>query len=83
MIETITLALINESGDFLVVEDQSPRRIENNLDIACADLFTKICARNNQITDEEIRREEKFLFALSLKNYLKEITNNDYPAAND
>jgi hypothetical protein len=73
MIETITLALINESGDFLAVEDQSPRRIENDLDIACADLFTNICARLSEIKDEEIRRAEKFFFALNLKNYLKEM----------
>ena len=82
MIETITLALINEQGDFLEVEDQSQRRVENDLDIACSDLFTKICARNNQIRDEEIRRAEKFFFALNLKNYLKEMEQNDYRTTN-
>lgn len=73
MIKTITLALINESGDSLPVEAQSPKRIENDLDIAAADLFSKICLQNNRIEDAEIKLAEKFFFALYLQKYLKEM----------
>lgn len=73
MIEKISLVIAGESGDFLPLEKTSAGQLEAKLEETIADLFSKICFRNNSITDQEIKTAEKFHFALNLKNYLQEI----------
>ena len=75
MIEQIQLALINESGDIVPIEQATFTQLEIKIDVATADIFSKICFRNNNITDAEIKTAEKFFFALNLKNYLEEMKN--------
>ena len=76
MIEQISLALINESGECVPIEKISVGLIESKLELAIADTFTEICRTNNDISDSEIKIAEKFFFALNLKKYLKEIKQN-------
>lgn len=76
MIEKISLALINESGETVPIEKTTAAQIEIKLETAIADLFSEICCRNNSIEDQEIKTAEKFFFALNLKKYLEEIEND-------
>ena len=76
MIEKISLVLTNESGDSVPVEKISDAQIEIKIDVAIADIFSKICFRNNSIEDQEIKTAEKFIFAANLHNYLKEMKEN-------
>ena len=76
MIEKISLALLNESGDVVPVERVTDAQLEIKIDVAIADLFSQICFRNNSIKDQEIKVAEKFYLAKNLKNYLKEIKDN-------
>lgn len=71
MIEKISLALVDESGNVLPLK-QRDAQLEIKLEEAIADLFSKICCRNNSIEDQEIKINEKYIFALNLQNYLKE-----------
>lgn len=73
MIEQIKLALINESGDCVPIETENNSRLEIKLETTIADLFTRICFRNNSIKDAEIKTAEKFHLAKTLKNYLEEM----------
>jgi len=82
MIEKISLVLINESGDTVPIEQATFTQLEIKIDVAIADIFSKICFRNNDITDAEIKTAEKFIFALNLKNYLEEMKENGNPTAN-
>ncbi len=77
MIEQITLALISESGDVVPIETENNSRLEIKLDVAIADLFSKICFANNDIKDAEIKLAEKFNLARNLKNYLEEMNNGN------
>lgn len=76
MIEKISLALMNESGEFLEVENVSHLQMAVKIEIAIADTFAEIRNRINALDDEEIKTAERFNFALNLKNYLKEIKEN-------
>ena len=76
MIEKISLALMNESGEFLEVENVSHLQMAIKIEIAIADTFAEIRNRINALADEEIKIAERFNFALNLKNYLKEIKEN-------
>lgn len=76
MIEKIALGLISESGETVEVLKTSNTKVEMNLEMVTADLFSAICFVNNSIKDEEIKIVEKFHFAVNLKNYLKEINQN-------
>ena len=69
MIEKIKAHLINESGDAIPIKD-SKINIESLLEISTADYFSEICKRNNNLNDDEIRADEKFRFALCLREYL-------------
>jgi hypothetical protein len=73
MIERISLALVDESGETIVIKE---RQIETKIETAIADIFSEICRRNNEIADAEIKIAEKFHFAAALKNYLKEQKEN-------
>ncbi len=83
MIEKISLVLVNESGDAVPVEKISDAQIEIKIDAAIADIFSKICFRNNAIEDREIKIAEKFVFAATLYNYLKQTKENGYGTTND
>lgn len=76
MIEKISLAIIDESGNFLPIEKETGGRLEMKLETVIADVFSAICIHNNNLQDDEIRLAEKFNFANSLKNYLKEMKEN-------
>lgn len=76
MIEKISIALIDESGNFIEIPKQSSGKIESKLEESLADLFTAICFANNEIEDGEIRLAEKFHFANFLQNYLREQNKN-------
>ena len=73
MIEKITLMLTNESGESVPIEKVTDAQIEIKIDVAIADIFSKICFRNNSIQDQEIKTAEKFIFAANLNRYLKEM----------
>lgn len=73
MIEKISLCLVNESGDVVPIERVTNQQLEIKIDVAIADVFSQICARNNAINDQEIKTAEKFTFAANLQNYLKEM----------
>lgn len=73
MIEQIKLVLMNESGDIVPIEKPNNTQIEIKIDVAIADIFSRICFRNNSIKDTEIKVAEKFHLAKTLKNYLQEI----------
>lgn len=72
MIEKISLALVNESGEFVLI-NESDRKIESKIEIEIADYFTKINQELNKCTDTEIRVSEKFVLCTLLRNYLQEI----------
>ena len=76
MIEKISLALINESGDCVAIPGEITQ-MESRIETAIADTFSEICRTNNNISDKEIKIAEKFFFALNLKNYLEEMKNAD------
>lgn len=73
MIEQISLALVDESGEIVPLRE---RHVESKIEIAIADIFSEICRRNNEIADNEVKIAEKFHFAATLKNYLKEQKEN-------
>lgn len=73
MIEKITLALINESGDVVPIKQGESAGVK--IDVAIGELISQINSRINSIDDQEIRTAEKFTFALKLKNHLQEIKN--------
>lgn len=75
MIEQIKLCAVNENGESITL-DESIIKISSGLDVVIADTFSEIVRFQQSITDSEIRSTEKFLFALNLKNYLKEMQNN-------
>ena len=77
MIEKISLALINESGDVVTVQQATTAQLEIKIETTTADTFSAICRRNNNITDAEIKTAEKFRFALNLKEYLEDMKNAD------
>lgn len=77
MIEKISFALIDESGNTVPVrESQRNAQIEIKIDIAIADLFSEICFINNSIADTEMKVAEKFELAKMLKNHLEEMKEN-------
>ncbi len=77
MIEKISFALIDESGNMIPIREvHKNARIEIKIDIAIADIFSEICFINNSITDMEIKVAEKFQLAKILKNHLEEIKEN-------
>ena len=74
MIEKISLALVNESGEMILIGEE--KHLAAKIEIAIADTFAEIRSRINALPDEEIKTAERFNFALNLKNYLKEIKEN-------
>lgn len=78
MIEKISLALFDESGAVVPISKISDAQLEIKLDIAIAEMFTKICFRNNKLDEQQIKTAEKFNFALNLKNYLQELKENEF-----
>lgn len=76
MIEKISLALVSETGETVFIERLSDAKVEIKIEETIADLFSKICFRNNSITDAEIKTAEKFHFAAHLQKYLKETQEN-------
>ena len=80
MIEKISLVLTNESGDSVPIEQATFTQLEIKIDVAIADIFSKICFRNNDITDAEIKVAQKFHLAMNLKNYLEEMNDGNRAA---
>lgn len=77
MIEKISMALIDESGNIIPLRgSRRNARIEIKIDVATADLFSEITFINNSILDEEIKIAEKFHLAKTLQNYLEEKKEN-------
>lgn len=70
MEETISLALINDSGEFIPIK--SNKGIESKLEILIAETFTKInqTLNNENTNDSEIRIAEKFRLCQHLIKFL-------------
>ena len=81
MIEKISIRAVNESGEYITL-DKSIMKIQSGLDVVIADVFSEIIQRQQSIADDEIRASEKFYFAQSLTNYLKEMKENGYTTGN-
>ncbi len=77
MIEKISIALINESGDYVPITKATTTQIEIKIEMAIADTFSEICRRLNDLTDDEIKLAEKFNLAKNLKTYLEEMNNGN------
>jgi len=69
MINKVSMQLVSELGDALPVKDVNAN-LESLLEITTAELFSEICKRNNDTKDEEIRLDEKFRFALNLREFM-------------
>jgi hypothetical protein len=70
MEETISLAFINESGEFVRYDGKTS--IESKLEIQIAETFTEInqILNNENINDSEIRIAEKFRLCQHLNQFL-------------
>jgi hypothetical protein len=73
MIKKISLALVDESGAIVPVEKITIEQLGIKMDITIADIFSRICFKNNSIADDEIRLAEKFQLAKTLNKHLKEM----------
>lgn len=74
MEEKISMALIDESGNFIAV-NKSDLKIESEIEIQIADSFTEINQNlNNKLKDDDERRiAEKFRLCQHLKSFMEEI----------
>lgn len=68
MINKVSMQLVSELGDALPVKDANAN-LESLLEITTAELFSEICKRNNDTQDDEVRLDEKFRFALNLREF--------------
>lgn len=78
MLNRISLALIDESGTVIPVNEK-PYRVEENLDISILNLYTATLDHFKQINDEETKFAAKFELVNLLTNFLKEIKQDDQP----
>lgn len=78
MLNKISLALIDESGTVIPVNEKS-YRVEQNLDISILELYTATLDRFKEITDEESKFAAKFELVNLLTNFLKENKADDEP----
>ena len=76
MIEKISICAVNESGETVTL-DESIIKIQSSLDVVIADVFSLIVRTQQSIKDDEIRACEKFYFAQTLTDYLKEMKENE------
>lgn len=80
MIEKISVALVNESGDYVPIKSTNGK-LEMKIEVAIADTFSEICKQLNDLTDDEIKLAEKFNLAKTLNNYLEEMKNGNRTAS--
>ncbi len=70
MEETISLALINDSGEFITIKSRNG--IESKVEFEIAETFTEITQtlNNENVNDDEIRIAEKFRLCQHLNQFL-------------
>lgn len=73
MIERISFALIDESGNVVPIEPLKTVNVGVKIEMAIADCFAEIRSEINELRDDEIKIAEKFNFALNLQRFLKEM----------
>lgn len=78
MLNKISLALIDETGTVIPVNEK-PYRVEENLDISILNLYTATLDRFKQMNDEEAKFAAKFELVNLLTNFLKENKTDDQP----
>lgn len=78
MLNKISLALIDESGTVIPVNEK-PYRVEENLDISILNLYTATLDRFKAMDDEETKFAAKFELVNLLTNFLKETKQDDQP----
>lgn len=78
MLNKISLALIDESGTVIPVNEK-PYRVEENLDISILNLYTATLDRFKQMKDDEAKFAAKFELVNLLTNFLKENKTDDEP----
>ena len=71
MLNKISMALIDESGTVIPV-DEKPFRVEQNLDAQILELWAKSSEHFKSIADEEIRFARKFDFINLLSSFFKD-----------
>lgn len=73
MEEKISMALIDESGNFIAI-NKSDLKIESEIEIQIAESFTEINqSLNEQLKDDDERRiAEKFRLCQHLKTFMEE-----------
>lgn len=78
MLNKISIALIDESGNIVPVNEK-PYQVEMKLDSAILDLWTESANRFKSITDEEERFAQKFEFVQIVTNFLRENREDEQP----
>ena len=78
MLNKISLALIDESGTVIPVNEKS-YRVEQNLDLSIIELYTATMNLFKEITDEEAKFAAKFELVNLLTNFLKENKHDEQP----
>lgn len=78
MLNKISLALIDESGTVIPVNEK-PYRVEENLDNSILELYSATFNRFKEMNDEEEKFAAKFELVNLLTNFLKETKETDEP----
>mgnify|MGYP001370621486 CR=1 FL=1 len=78
MLNKISLALIDESGTVIPVNEKR-YRVEENLDISILELYTATLNRFKEISDEEAKFAAKFELVNLLTNFIKENKDDEQP----
>ena len=78
MLNKISLALIDESGTVIPVNEKR-YRVEENLDISILELYTATFNHFKEIDDEELKFAAKFELVNLLTRFLKETKEIDEP----
>lgn len=78
MLNKISLALIDESGTVIPIQEKN-YRIEGSLDIAIVELYAATMNRFKEMPDEETKFAAKFELVNLLTNFLKETKETDEP----
>jgi hypothetical protein len=78
MLNKISLALIDESGTVIPVNEK-PYRVEENLDNSILELYSATFEHFKQMNDDEAKFAAKFELVNLLTNFLKENKTNDEP----
>jgi hypothetical protein len=78
MLNKISLALIDETGTVIPVNEKR-YRVEENLDTSILELYTATFEHFKQMTDEEEKLAAKFELVNLLTNFLKKTNADDEP----